>query len=178
MVSTLLLTGKPGVGKTTALKDVVRAIGTDHCGGFYTEEVMERGTRVGFIITTLNGDTDLFAYKEPHTPDSVARVGDYLIRLEVLEGLGLRAIKEAIARGKVLIIDEIGPMQLQSSEFRQVLQTIITMKHKLIGTVVLRPHPVADTIKHQAGTKLLHLTRSNRDQIVDRVLWNVRSWQM
>jgi nucleoside-triphosphatase len=53
MGRTLLLTGRPGVGKTTVIKKVAEALG-DRAGGFYTEEIRgAEGRRRGFQLVTL-----------------------------------------------------------------------------------------------------------------------------
>ena len=50
-----LLTGEPRVGKTTALKKIIAALGFERCGGFYTAEVCALGERCGFRLITLDG---------------------------------------------------------------------------------------------------------------------------
>src|SRR6266480_93311 len=54
MTRKVLLTGRPGCGKTTLIKRVVNEL-AQPAGGFYTEEIRERGERVGFKIITLDG---------------------------------------------------------------------------------------------------------------------------
>ncbi len=54
MTRKVLLTGRPGCGKTTLIKRVVNELAVP-AGGFYTEEIRERGERVGFKIITLDG---------------------------------------------------------------------------------------------------------------------------
>jgi nucleoside-triphosphatase len=50
MAPNLLLIGRPGVGKTTAIKAVVQALG-ERADGFYTAEIRECGKRQGFRLT-------------------------------------------------------------------------------------------------------------------------------
>jgi len=57
----VILTGRPGCGKTTVIKRVVSKL-TRPAGGFYTEEIRERGTRVGFKLVTLDGEQAVFAH--------------------------------------------------------------------------------------------------------------------
>ena len=59
----LLLTGVPGVGKTTVVKRVAAALAGQKIAGFYTEEVRERGQRVGFRIVTLEGEQATLAHE-------------------------------------------------------------------------------------------------------------------
>ena len=59
----ILLSGRPGCGKTTLVKRLVNYL-AQSAGGFYTEEIRDRGTRVGFKIATLDGDEVVFAHVE------------------------------------------------------------------------------------------------------------------
>ncbi|MCL6508666.1 MAG: AAA family ATPase, partial [Bryobacteraceae bacterium] len=54
MNQNFLLTGPPGCGKTTVLRRVVELLGDLRLAGFYTEEIRERGRRVGFRAAGLN----------------------------------------------------------------------------------------------------------------------------
>jgi len=53
----ILITGPPGIGKTTIIKRVIENLqrnGFDVCG-FYTEEIRENNKRAGFKIIGLDG---------------------------------------------------------------------------------------------------------------------------
>ncbi|MBA7574028.1 hypothetical protein ES708_15830 [subsurface metagenome] len=56
----VLLTGRPGIGKTTLIKKVIDMTSLSK-GGFYTEEIREAGQRVGFSLTTLDGRKSMLA---------------------------------------------------------------------------------------------------------------------
>jgi nucleoside-triphosphatase len=70
----ILLTGRPGCGKTTLIKRVVNNLPRG-AGGFYTEEIRDRGTRAGFKIVTLNGEEAVFAHVDFKTPHHVGKYG-------------------------------------------------------------------------------------------------------
>jgi nucleoside-triphosphatase len=100
----VLLTGRPGCGKTTLIKRVVNNL-PQRAGGFYTEEIRDRGTRVGFKIVTLDGDEVVFAHVALKTSE---RVGKYRLDLSALEAVGVKAIREAVQAQRLVVIDEIG----------------------------------------------------------------------
>ena len=67
MTKKILLTGRPGCGKTTLVKRVVAKL-VFPAGGFYTEEIRQRGERVGFKIVTLDGEEVVLAHVDFETP--------------------------------------------------------------------------------------------------------------
>lgn len=102
-----LLTGRPGVGKTTCLKKTLELLKVP-AGGFFTEEIRERGKREGFALLTLDGQkVTLARVGRAGGP----RVGKYRINLEALDRVGIPAIVDATRAGQLVVIDEIGKME-------------------------------------------------------------------
>lgn len=113
----VLLTGHPGGGKTTLVKRVVKNL-PQRAAGFYTEEIRDRGARVGFRLITLDGAEALLAHVDFKTPE---RVGKYRLDLSALEAVGVKAVRAAIRGRRLVVIDEIGPMEIRSAIFRDVV---------------------------------------------------------
>ena len=99
----VLLTGRPGCGKTTLLKRVVNNL-RRRAGGFCTEEIRDGGMRTGFKIVTLDGVEAVFAHVDFKTPD---RVGKYGLDLSALERIGVGAIRQAIRARQLVVMDEV-----------------------------------------------------------------------
>jgi nucleoside-triphosphatase len=158
-----LLTGEPGIGKTTALKKIVEIVGQDCFGGFYTEEILAEGVRTGFRIVTL---ADTIGTIADVRSDSELRVGKYGVNLDSLEGVGVASIYEALKTKDYLIIDEIGPMQLFSEPFKRAVLDVIESPRLLFGTIVQRPYPWADELKQHSNVRLHTLTLDNRESLV------------
>jgi nucleoside-triphosphatase len=57
----ILVTGRPGVGKTSVVEAVAREF-PQAVGGFTTSEIREHGVRQGFRVTTLDGSSAVLAY--------------------------------------------------------------------------------------------------------------------
>jgi nucleoside-triphosphatase len=164
--SVLLLTGPPGSGKTTTIQKVVELLG-DEAGGFYTQEIREAGQRVGFQLVTLDGQWGWLARKvsTPPSPREM-RFGNYLVDLDTIESLAITAVQHAIAKGQVVVIDEIGPMELLSPAFREVVHQLLrTPNLQAVGTIVQRPHQFADWVKAHPSVTILQLTPENRDDL-------------
>src|SRR5947208_16339677 len=111
MTEKILLTGHPGCGKTTLIKRVVSNL-PQRAGGFYTEEIRERGTRAGFKIVTLDGDEVVFAHVRLKAPEYL---GKYRLDLSALEAAGVKAVREAVQRPRLVVIGEIASMESRAS---------------------------------------------------------------
>lgn len=155
----LLLTGAPGVGKTTLLRRLLAALPVP-CGGFLTAEIREGGARVGFLLETLDGQRGVLAHRRLPGPP---RVGAYGVDLAVLDGLGAASLEAAVAAGSLAVVDEVGKMECASPRFVAALDAALGAGVPLLATVMLRPHPVADRLKTQPGAHCLTVTRANRE---------------
>jgi nucleoside-triphosphatase len=168
MKSVYLLTGQPGTGKTSLIKQVVREL-KDKAGGFYTEEIKSQGTRQGFRLVTLDGQTAVLAhlyFQSPH------RVSKYGIDLESLDKVGVAAINRAIKESDLVVIDEIGKMELLSAKFREAVLNILKSQKRLLATIMLSANPCADAIKSQPQVNLVTVTRNNHPTVMQEL----RDW--
>lgn len=165
-IKNFLLTGLPGVGKTAIVKKIAGRY-KDKCAGFYTEEIREHNTRVGFKLITLDGHSCIMAHRDIKSP---YRVGKYGVNLECIEEVGVFAIKDAIAENKVIIIDEIGKMELFSKEFRNIVIEAFNSKCPVLATILYSSNPFCDKIKERKDTKIIEVTLSNRDKLVQQII--------
>jgi len=157
-----LLTGRPGSGKTTIIKRLAAGWGAA-AGGFYTEEIRSGGARQGFRLITLDGESAVLAHT---TIKSRYRVGKYGVDIAALEGIGLAALVRAAGDGKLVVIDEIGKMELCSEVFRKMVTGIIDDgRSRVLGTIMSSPHPVTDAIKRLDQVSLIEVTAANRDRV-------------
>ena len=85
--------------------------------------------------------------------------------LDTLENIGLPAIYKILSSTGLIVIDEVGPMQLYSDKFKQAVIDVLNSKLPLLGTIVSRSHPWLDELKQQSSVELYHLTLDNRDEV-------------
>jgi nucleoside-triphosphatase len=169
MAQTLLLSGRPGVGKTTVIKSVAQALG-DRADGFYTEEVRHQGKRQGFQLVGLRrGERATLAHVRLKGRDR-PNVGRYGVDVAALEQIGVAALERATAQSRVIFIDEIGKMELFSEAFKRAVLAAMEGQVPVIATVMARPHPWVDTLKARPNVTLWQVTIENRDEMPSRVL--------
>lgn len=157
----VLITGRPGCGKTTLVRDVIEALQAP-ASGFYTRETRgAKGRRTGFELVTLDGRVATLADTSSSGPH---RVGRYCVHIGALDRVGVPAIDEAVASGRMVVVDEIGRMELLSMAFQRAVVDAIRRHRLLFGTIMLAAHPFADELKQQADVLLFELTDANRDE--------------
>jgi nucleoside-triphosphatase len=160
-VSLLLLTGPPGVGKTTALRRVCEALRIEPMRGFYTEEVRVGGTRQGFRLVTLDGEQCMIAdVGRPGSP----RVGKYGVDVAAIDAVARRVLAPDPAVA-LFVIDEIGKMECLSQGFVGAVRTLLALGRPLLATVALTGGGLIEEVKRDPRARLVQLTRDNRDRL-------------
>jgi nucleoside-triphosphatase len=165
MKSAYLLIGMPGTGKTSLIKQTAATL-NGKAGGFYTEEIRVNGKRQGFLIRTLDGKTVQLAHVSISSPYHVSKYG---IDLQGLDSVGIDAIRKATQQCEVVVVDEIGKMELFSDRFKATILEIIDSGKKILGTIMLKSHPVADLIKNKPQVHLITVTRNNHAQVLKEI---------
>jgi len=166
MRQVILLTGEPGCGKTTLIRRVLANLSYP-AGGFYTQQVREGGTRKGFEIVTLDGRRAILAHVNIRGPK---RIGKYGVNLTALDGLAVPALLQAIHSHKIVIVDEIGPMELLSERFRDAVMRMMQSDTTVLGTLVQRSTPFTDQIKAFPGVVLIQVKPDNRDELPEQII--------
>jgi nucleoside-triphosphatase len=140
-------------------------------GGFLTEEVRERGHRAGFTVKSFDGQRALMAHIDWTTG---CLVGHYRVDVAAFDRIAMPAIEQALNSADVIIIDEIGPMELCSRKFGQVIGDLFSATAPLIATVHANPDPITDELKKRTDVELVKLSAANRDRVLTRLLASVR----
>ncbi|MCS7283884.1 MAG: NTPase [Anaerolineae bacterium] len=168
MGRTLLLTGRPGIGKTTVIQKVVAVLGP-RAGGFYTEEIRGPGGRKGFRLVTLDGEETVIAHVDLKGGGR-PRVGRYGVDVDAIERVGVAALRRAMAQGRIVVVDEIGKMELFCGPFKDAVLQAVGGPHTVLATVMAHPNPWADALKTLPVVTLWEVTEKNRDHLPEQVL--------
>jgi nucleoside-triphosphatase THEP1 len=170
MVTNFLITGKPGVGKTTLIcscMEQLKQLGYE-VGGFYTKEIKNKGHRIGFKVVDLNGSSGTLA--DLKAANNLPRVGKYRVHLKEFEQVGVTAVSRAIKSSEIIIVDEIGKMELFSAKFCRILQLALDSSKPLIGTLGQIAHPLVAEIDKRSDIKQATLFKDNRNQLFQEII--------
>ena len=109
----ILYTGLRGCGKSTIIEKIVQRINRPSTG-FFTREIRDKGRRVGFSITTLDGQQGILAHIDIRSHIRVGRYGVYIRDIEKIAVPSMRPENDNV----ILVVDEISKMECLSGLFR------------------------------------------------------------
>ncbi len=163
----IAVTGAPGSGKSTLVARVVGAVPLS-AGGMVTAETRKCGRRVGFSVRDLaTGKEGVLAHL--HLEDGPS-FGRYRLNLRDLEEIGVRAIERALAERELVVIDEVGPMELQSPAFISAVERALREAPNLLVTVHRASnHPLAYRIRHGVD-HLFRISTANREGVTEEIV--------
>ncbi|XP_070577782.1 cancer-related nucleoside-triphosphatase homolog [Ptychodera flava] len=186
----VLLTGPPGIGKTTLVRKVSEELsnGSVTTQGFYTEEVRGgHGKRVGFDVVTLDGQRGILARVSSDGRSHGGgggrreyRVGQYSVNLRSFEEIALPVLRSKDPRGKepVFVIDEIGKMEMFSEAFKDEVKRLLNMPGSTVLATIPVPKgktlPFVEDIRNRKDVRIFTVTRENRDGLQTDILAAVR----
>jgi nucleoside-triphosphatase len=168
MATRILVEARPGMGKTTVARRLLEML-RDHrvpLAGFTTEEIRAKGRRTGFAIEDVEGRRALLAGTGLRGPP---RVGRYGVDLEAFEKIALPATT-GHGRARVVVIDELGKMELHSEAFRDAIGNLFDKDVSVIATVHLHRHPFTDALKRRPDVEVVRVTESNRNRLPEDLL--------
>ena len=168
----LLLTGPPGIGKTTAMMRIAERLAGLRLAGFTTGEVRVAGRRRGFKITTLDGREGVLADVELR---SRHRVGKYGVDVEGFERLVCPILERADEGADVVLIDEIGKMECFSRRFAAAVERLADSAVPLVATIAARGPGLIAAMKARPDAQLHTLTRANRDALPPEIAAALRA---
>lgn len=170
MILNILITGKPGIGKTTVLNRVKEAVEdlSHSVGGVTCLEIRENGRRVGFNIVDVSNDKKgMLAHVKCEGP----HVGKYGVNLKDLNEIGVPAIENAVKSSDYIFIDEIAPMELHSKHFCSAVEAAMDSKKPVIAVIHKRSgHPFVSKIKARDDVSIFEVTHENRDFLDEEIL--------
>ena len=127
-------------------------------------EIREPGGRVGFKVITLDGKESVFAHVDFKTPQ---RLGKYGLNLPALETIGVEALRAAVRARRLVVIDEIGPMEIRSPVFCSAVNDVLDSPDVsgILGTITARSFLFTNAIKKRHDVTLIEVRPNNRERL-------------
>jgi len=166
-VKNLLITGRPGVGKTTLVKRLIERPMPGKAVGFFTQEIREDEERTGFSIETMDGEKGFLA--SVHLTQG-PRVGKYRVNMDDLDRIAVRCIEEGVEKAAILFIDEIGKMELLSRRFREAVVRAFDSPARVIATIKMGEGGFTGRLMKRDDTNVVLLTEKNRNAVMRRLV--------
>jgi nucleoside-triphosphatase len=161
----LLITGAPGVGKTTVIRRTAQGLADKGLRGFYTEEIRESGERRGFRLVSFDGRARIIAHVD--FPKS-HRVSNYGVDIEALDDAAALLCPDPAAR--IYLVDEIGKMECLSDRFVAAMRVLLSTNIPIVATIGARGSGFIAEVKRQPECELWEVTHANRDDLPARIL--------
>ena len=160
------ITGMPSVGKTTTLLKIIEFLEENgyKVQGMITEPFIKKKKRVGFyVVNWQTKEKEIFAHVDMDTKD---KVGKYGVDINVLEKVGVPAIEDAILDEEVniIIIDEIGKMEMLSERFCEVVVDALDSDKPIVVTLHKKSRtPLLQDVRRRDDIRILEVTPVNRN---------------
>ncbi len=166
MKNNILITGLPGIGKITIIKQLTESLYHIKPAGFYTQEIKECGIRKGFELVSIDGKRAILSHVDVDTQHRVGKYGvDILSFEDFLNFLDLNNPENGL-----IVIDEIGKMECLSDKFKNMLVGVMDSNKPVLATIALKGDGFIARIKKRFDVKMFEINSSNRDNIIIEIL--------
>jgi len=161
----VLITGLPGCGKTTLCRKIIQALKDKNIGGILSEEIREGGERKGFkMIDIKTGAEGILAHVAQKEGPRVGKYGVNLSDIDKFSG----AIENDC---DLIVIDEIGPMELHSAEFIRAVSTVFESERNIVAAIHYKSrHPLVQELKRRKDVIIYEINEANRNKVLKEIL--------
>jgi nucleoside-triphosphatase len=168
----VLITGPPRCGKSTLITKLISYYKSKDyvLGGFLTPEVKEAGKRIGFNIKDIqSGKISLLARKGIY--NTKYQLGNYSIFIEDFNNYLKNLQSYNLKTIDLLVIDEIGKMELHSQLFLSFLKKIFNSNMKILATIGQKlKHPIKIELLNLSDLKLFQMNLNNQQEIFEEII--------
>ena len=172
MYEAIMVSGIPGIGKTTLISNVVEIIKNRGytVGGIITQEIRDKQKRLGFeILDIYAGKKGILAHinlkKGP-------KIGKYIVNTKDLNEIGVAAITNSLNQSEIdlVVVDETGPMELASVKFRNAVAAAICGSKPFLGTVQFKlRNNLMEILNLTDQLKIIEITYDNRNMLIEKI---------
>ena len=165
------ITGLPGAGKTHALIKVIEMLEAEEIivGGMITEPIVEDNRRVGFsVMDWRTKQKSVLAHIEIQSKFMVGKFG---VDLTTLETVGVAALMRACEEANVIVIDEVGKMEVESEKFVGAVKFALDVEKPMLLTLHKKSrNPLLQDIRRRDDVRILEVTPINRNLLPYKIM--------
>ncbi|HTY47906.1 MAG TPA: NTPase [Methanomassiliicoccales archaeon] len=165
------ITGLPGAGKTHALIKVIEMLETEgvKVGGMITEPIVEDSRRTGFYV--MDWRTKQKSVLAHTDIQSKFMVGKFGVDLTILETVGVGALMKACEESDVIVIDEVGKMEVESEKFVSAVKAALDVEKPMLLTLHKKSrNPLLQDIRRRDDVRILEVTPINRNLLPYKIM--------
>jgi nucleoside-triphosphatase len=152
----VFLTGEVGVGKTTVVIKVLDLLGGSQ-GGFRTERCPE-----GYkIVDIQTGSERLIATLDER--------GALKPHPQAFEQIGVAAIERASASEGLVVMDELGFLELEAPRFQQAVFAALRGPHPVLGVLRSAHNDFLDAIRALDNVEVIEVRQDNREGLPEEI---------
>ncbi len=144
--------------------------------GIITQEVRRNGERIGFKLRDLSSGLEGWLARKDS--EGGPKIGKYSVITRDLEEIGVKALESSASdERRIVLIDEIGPMEMTNSNFRQAISKLLTSENIVIATVKYGSHyEEVDRLSGQEGVTKIVLTQESREVAFQEIVLKIDDW--
>lgn len=165
------ITGLPGAGKTHALLKVIEMLEAEELkvGGMITQPIIEDKKRTGFHV--IDWETKEKAVLAHVDIQSKFMVGKFGVDLNALEEVGVESLRRACQESDVIVIDEVGRMEVESPSFVSTVKEALEVEKPIILTLHKKSrNPLLQDIRRRDDVRILEVTPINRNLLPYKIM--------
>ena len=162
----IFISGKPKSGKTTLILEIIRELQNrgKRLAGILSPEI-RINARQGFEIVDLaSGKREILAKVGLEGP----QVSKYGVNIAGIEKI-VEKFLESVGKADVIVIDEIGKMELYSKKFVEALEYVLEQEKPLIATLQRQY-----VFKFRDKGELVWLTKANFESVKKQILEKIK----
>jgi len=165
------ITGLPQAGKTLTLIKVIEMLEAEglKVGGMITEPMAEKNHKGGFyVIDWRTKEKGILASSDIKSKFTVGKFG---IDLGVLEDIGVNALMKACEESDVIVIDEVGKIEVESEKFVNAVKYCLDVEKPILLTLHKKSrNPLLQDIRRRDDVRILEVTPINRNLLPYKIM--------
>jgi nucleoside-triphosphatase len=97
-------------------------------------------------------------------------VGRYGVDVDAFDEIAIPSLERALEREELIVIDEIGKMELFSRRFRSLIRRILASDERILGVIHQKTDPFTQRIREWQAVEILTVTETNRNVLPSLIL--------